>query len=104
MGELAFGPTSREEMSGDKMTRARVAFALLCGLALCCSVMYITADAGDAFDGETVLAGHSFTRKSSSSRPAVHGIGGPSSVDSTDVQKAGQVFTNTPDGRMRLTD
>merc|ERR1712054_182979 len=105
----AFGPTSREEMSGDKMTRARVAFALLCGLALCCSVMYITADAGDAVDGEAVLAGHSFTSftKKTTSKdapPAVHGIGGPSSVDSTDVQKAGQVFTNTPDGRMRLTD
>merc|ERR1711981_922319 len=90
----AFGPTW-EEMSGDKMTRARVAFALLCGLALCCSVMYITADAGDALDGESVLA---------AKRPTVHGIGGPSSVHSTDVQKAGQIFTNTPDGRMRLTD
>merc|ERR1712159_612875 len=105
----AFGPTSREEMSGDKMTRARVAFALLCGLALCCSVMYITADAGDAVAGEAVLAGHSFTSftKKTTSKdapPAVSGIGGPSSVDSTDVQKAGQVFTNTPDGRMRLTD
>merc|ERR1711881_261250 len=33
-----------------------------------------------------------------------YGIGGPTSVDSTDVQKAGTVFTNTPDGRMRLTD
>merc|ERR1712054_689656 len=105
----AFGPTSREEMSGDKMTRARVAFALLCGLALCCSVMYITADAGDAVDGEAVLAGHSFTSftKKTTSKdapPAVHGIGGPTSVDSTDVQKAGTIFTNTPDGRMRLTD
>jgi histone H1/5 len=71
--------------------------------------MYITADAGDAVDGEAVLAGHSFTSftKKTTSKdapPAVHGIGGPSSVDSTDVQKAGQVFTNTPDGRMRLTD
>jgi len=87
------------------MTRARVAFALLCGLALCCSVMYITADAGDAPDGESVLAeGASFTKKSSSDAPSVHSIGGPSSVESTDVQKAGQIFTNTPDGRMRLTD
>merc|ERR1711881_233706 len=33
-----------------------------------------------------------------------YGIGGPTSVDSTDVQKAGTVFTNTPNGRMRLTD
>merc|ERR1719456_1662885 len=94
-------------MSGDKMTRARVALGLLCGLALCCSVMYITAD-GDALEGESVLAsGFGFSRSTRTvrvSRPKVHGIGGPSSVHSTDVQKAGQIFTNTPDGRMRLTD
>merc|ERR1711970_910518 len=82
------------KMSGDKMTRARVAFALLCGLAVCCSVMYITADAEDNVEGESVLA----------PAKSVYGIGGPTSVDSTDVQKAGTVFTNTPDGRMRLTD
>merc|ERR1719352_2033241 len=76
----------------EKMTRARVAFALLCGLAVCCSVMYITADG----ESETALA--------SAPAKSVYGIGGPTSVDSTDVQKAGTVFTNTPDGRMRLTD
>merc|ERR1719261_1264207 len=74
------------------MTRARVAFALLCGLAVCCSVMYITAE--DNVEGESVLA----------PAKSVYGIGGPTSVDSTDVQKAGTVSTNTPDGRMRLTD
>merc|ERR1719440_282777 len=72
------------------MTRARVATALVCGLAICCSVMYLTAD------GESVLA--------EKAAKSVYGIGGPTSVDSTDVQKAGTVFTNTPDGRMRLTD
>merc|ERR1712054_297963 len=82
------------ETSEKKMSSARVAFALLCGLAVCCSVMYITADAGDSMEGESVLA----------PAKSVYGIGGPSSVDSTDVQKAGTVFTNTPDGRMRLTD
>merc|ERR1711970_1294805 len=35
---------------------------------------------------------------------SVYGIGGPASVDSQDVEKAGTVVTNTPDGRMRLTD
>merc|ERR1740138_845575 len=72
------------------MTRARVALALLCGLAVCCSVMYVTADG----ESETVLA------------PAaeVYGIGGPASVDSVDVQRSGTVISNTPDGRMRLTD
>jgi len=54
--------------------------------------MYITADG----ESETALA--------SKAAKSVYGIGGPSSVDSTDVQKAGTVFTNTPDGRMRLTD
>merc|ERR1719482_332198 len=78
--------------SGDKMTRARVTFALPCGLAVCCSVMYITAE--DNVEGESVLA----------PAKSVYGIGGPTSVDSTDVQKTGTIFTNTPDGRMRLTD
>merc|ERR1711904_597777 len=54
--------------------------------------MYITADG----ESETALA--------SKAAKSVYGIGGPTSVDSTDVQKAGTVFTNTPDGRMRLTD
>merc|ERR1711959_157542 len=67
-----------------------VAVTLLFGLAICCSVMYFTAE------DEYVLA--------SAPAKSVYGIGGPSSVDSTDVQKAGTVFTNTPDGRMRLTD
>merc|ERR1711968_416125 len=35
---------------------------------------------------------------------SVYGIGGPTSVDSEDVEKVGTVVTNTPDGRMRLTD
>merc|ERR1711871_1085051 len=69
--------------------------ALMCGLAICCAVMYVTADGEDNV-AETVLA----------SKPAksVYGIGGPTSVDSEDVEKAGTVITNTPDGRMRLTD
>jgi hypothetical protein len=54
--------------------------------------MYVTADASD----EAVLA--------EAPGSHVHNIGGPSSVASTDVQKAGWIFTNTPDGRMRLTD
>merc|ERR1711865_419586 len=54
--------------------------------------MYVTADGADVT--ETILA----------PAKSVYGIGGPTSVDSTDVEKAGVVFTNTPDGRMRLTD
>merc|ERR1711871_678366 len=74
-------------------TSSRVAMALMCGLAICCAIMYITADGSDV-----VLAAERPAAKS------VYGIGGPTSVDSQDVQKAGTIFTNTPDGRMRLTD
>merc|ERR1712023_244443 len=83
--ELAF------EMAMEKST-SRVAMGLLCGLAICCAVMYITADGADV--QETILA----------PAKSVYGIGGPTSVDSEDVEKVGTVFTNTPDGRMRLTD
>jgi len=65
---------------------------LLCGLAICCAVMYVTADGAEV--QETILA----------PAKSVYGIGGPTSVDSEDVEKVGTVFTNTPDGRMRLTD
>merc|ERR1712139_614321 len=49
--------------------------------------MYITADAGDEYMHEIVKG---------------HDAG--SSVGSTDVLKAGQIYTETPDGRMRLMD
>merc|ERR1711871_1480037 len=80
------------ETSEKKMSHARIAFALLCGLAVCCSVMYITADAGDEYMHEVV-----------------HGDGAKAfdagtSVDTTDTIKAGQIYTETPDGRMRLMD
>jgi hypothetical protein len=71
-------------------TGSRVAMALMCGLAICCAVMYITAD-GEAIHEDTPAE-------------SVYGIGGPTSVDSEDVEKAGTVVTNTPDGRLRLTD
>merc|ERR1711970_1566022 len=75
------------ETSQKKMSNARIAFALLCGLAVCCSVMYITADAGDEYMHEVVK-----------------GADAGSSVMSTDVLKAGQIYSETPDGRMRLMD
>merc|ERR1711968_429940 len=75
------------ETSQKKMSNARFAFALLCGLAVCCSVMYITADAGDEYVHEIVK-----------------GFDAGSSVGSTDVLKAGQIYSETPDGRMRLMD
>merc|ERR1711871_1309693 len=78
-------------------TNSRIAMALFCGLAICCAVMYITAD-GAEVTPETILSTKREAAKS------VYGIGGPTSVDSEDVEKAGEVVTNTPDGRMRLTD
>merc|ERR1712072_228269 len=82
-------PTLRHK-KGKMAGKTNVAVTLLFGLAICCSVMYFTAE------DEYVLA--------SAPAKSVYGIGGPTSVDSTDVQKAGTVFTNTPDGRMRMTD
>merc|ERR1719451_57185 len=75
------------ETSEKKMTRVRIGFALLCGLAVCCSVMYITADAGEEYIHEVIK-----------------GKDAGSSVGSTDVLKAGQIYSETPDGRMRLMD
>merc|ERR1711970_1374518 len=86
MGTLSH-PRMYAEASEKKMSNARIAFALMCGLAVCCSVMYITADAGEEYIHE-VIKGHD----------------AGSSVGSTDVLKAGQIYTETPDGRMRLMD
>merc|ERR1711970_1378721 len=92
MGTLSH-PRMYAEASEKKMSRARIAFALMCGLAVCCSVMYITADAGDEYMHE-VVHGHG------DAKPYDAGT----SVGSTDVLKAGQIYTETPDGRMRLMD
>merc|ERR1711981_9626 len=75
------------ETSEKKMTRVRVGFALLCGLAVCCSVMYITSDGGDEYMHEMIKGKDAGT-----------------SVASTDVLKSGTIITETPDGRMRLMD
>jgi len=75
-----------------KDSRMRIAFALLSAFAICCSVMYITADGDD----EVVMASNG------------KGIGAgldrhtPRSVESVDVKKADRLITATPDGRMRL--
>merc|ERR1711881_491992 len=81
-----------------KGSNARVAFALLSALAICCSVMYITAD-GDA---ETVLAARGFTPRANKFIGSGYDIRRPRSIESVDVKKAGMIVTNTPDGRMRL--
>merc|ERR1711988_1982713 len=82
-------------MEETKTSRARVAFVLLCGLAVCCSVMYITADASESglAQAEKVSnadIGDGFDHHN------------PRSIESVDVKKAGLIMTNTPDGRQRL--
>merc|ERR1712054_278361 len=89
MGDSIGQEARRRKMQSEKMSGARVGFALLCALAVCCSVMYITAD------GEHVLE---------TTADDLVKFSKVASVSSTDVQKAGTIFTNTPDGRMRLTD
>merc|ERR1712054_77154 len=93
MGELSL----LIAMAETKTSRARVAFALLCGLAVCCSVMYITAD--DA--SEVALAQ---TEKVDDKIGAGYHRFNPHSVESTDVKKAARIITTTPDGRERLMD
>merc|ERR1712054_341728 len=84
MGESPVQLRMYAETSEKKM---RMGFVLLCGLAVCCSVMYITADAGEEYMHEIIKGKDAGT-----------------SVGSTDVLKSGQIYTETPDGRMRLMD
>merc|ERR1719408_1237094 len=72
-------------MAESKSNRARVAFVLLCGLAVCCSIMYITAD------GESVLEDAPHSTGSGQDTFA------PKSIESVDVKKTGLLYTKTPD-------
>merc|ERR1711959_559083 len=81
-------PLLSSDMEETKTSRARVAFVLLCGLAVCCSVMYVTADGEESVLAEKASVGYLTP--------------GPESVESVDVKKAGLLVTNTPDGRKRL--
>merc|ERR1712054_148843 len=73
-------------------TKYTSSIAVIAALAICASVMYVTSE---GMDDEVVML---------KAAKSVYGIGGPSSVEATDVQKAGTIFTNTPDGRMSLLD
>merc|ERR1711968_145188 len=95
MGAKGIAFSMYAQASEKKMSHARIAFALLCGLAVCCSVMYITAD-GDEYVHE-IVSGHG-----DEATGAEYDAG--TSVGSTDVLKAGQIYTETPEGRMRLMD
>merc|ERR1712100_136355 len=79
-------------MEETKTSRARVAFVLLCGLAVCCSVMYITADAS-----ESVLA------EAEKVPNADIGAGfdkhDPASIESVDVKKVEKQIAKEVAGR-----
>jgi hypothetical protein len=62
----------------EKNARKRVAFVLLCGLALACTIMSITSDATDEFVLEE------------SEDPG-------QKVVSVDVDKVGRIYTTVPD-------
>merc|ERR1711871_1213726 len=95
MGAKGIAFSMYAQASEKKMSHARIAFALMCGLAVCCSVMYITAD-GDEYVHE-IVSGHGDEATGAEFDAGI-------SVGSTDVLKAGQIYTETPEGRMRLMD
>merc|ERR1712036_68874 len=107
---------------GQKSTHFRVAFAVACGLALCCAVMYVTADGADEADmvkaewkyHNIIPKVHRSAMARTSELGAVKGLrsaniakatatGHEIKIESWDVKKAGRILTDdTPDGRMRL--
>merc|ERR1711959_656742 len=107
---------------GQKSTHFRVAFAVAWGLALCCAVMYVTADGADEADmvkaewkyHNIIPKVHRSAMAKTSELGAVKGLrsaniakatatGHEIKIESWDVKKAGRILTDdTPDGRMRL--
>merc|ERR1712093_529225 len=107
---------------GQKSTHFRVAFAVACGLALCCAVMYVTADGADEADmvkaewkyHNIIPKVHRSAMAKTSELGAAKGLrsaniakatatGHEIKIESWDVKKAGRILTDdTPDGRMRL--
>jgi len=91
----------------ESKSPSRVAFTLLCALAVCCSVMYITSDGSNEVALEDAAAPVDAPHETGSGQHTQL----PSSIDSTDVLKTGLLFTRTPDtlkngkeGRERLLD
>merc|ERR1712054_720641 len=121
MGALALR-ISRDRMAEtQKSSQARVAFALLCGLAICCSVMYITADGDetvkysnietvdvDTTDEEDHLSDVAATEglRVGVNKAGATGTCKEIKVESWDVKKVGKIITDdTPhEGRYLLLD
>jgi len=103
-----------------KSSKFRVGFALACGLALCCAVMYITADGSEVVLAEKYEHILTMDRKTEKHQAtdvdAVEGLraantakstatGTEDRIESVDIKKVGEIFTSdTPDGRVKLFD
>jgi hypothetical protein len=111
----------------EAKSNARIAFALLMGLAVCCTVMYVTSDGAESIY-EVKYVGSGFDLKfprenAGPANPATIDCRGgskqptdlqsiadcvqgqmakPRSIESVDVKKSATIYTDTPDGRMRL--
>merc|ERR1711871_1631030 len=113
---------------GQKSTQYRGAFALACGLAICCAVMYVTADGAESVlvesygadlahkyvdikhvDKHSAMAGTSELGAVKGLRSAnvaqATATGTELKVESVDVKKVGVIYTDdTPDGKTKLMD
>merc|ERR1712159_174913 len=117
-------PVSLQRM--EAKSNARIAFALLLGLAVCCTVMYATSDGAESIH-EVKYVGSGFDLdfprhdagpkdpktidcrgggKVEDLQSIADCEGGqaakPRSIESVDVKKSAVIYTDTPDGRMRL--
>jgi len=80
-------------MFAETDKRGRIAFSLLCGLAVCCTVMYLSSDASADFVHEGNNLGDF-----NSDQPGT-------SVESMDVLKAGEIYSETTRSkREKLSD
>merc|ERR1719473_2684767 len=119
---------------GQQKSHARVAFALVCGLALCCAVMYVTADGEESVlaaaehkgitmndgtktfvyhnilheDQHSVMAGTSDLKAVKGLRSAniaqATGTGHEHKVESWDVKKVGSILTDDTPGGKKWRD
>jgi len=117
-------------MAEGQKSHARIGFALVCGLALCCAVMYVTADGAESVladggiemndgskswkyqnilheDQHSEMEGNTDVKAVKGLRSAniavATGTGHEEKVESWDVKKVGTIITDdTPDGRKTL--
>merc|ERR1712096_595591 len=84
--------------AANKNSRVKIAMGMVAILAISCVAMYITSDAGSVLAEEEVKVTSRYTKYIGSG----YDLRTPRSIESVDVDKAGLIVTNTPEGRMRL--